>query len=66
MVNTIVKQVKQKDCHLPECLNQEIVIDFRGQSVSAETRNKIRNSIVEKSGGILGKDQIKFRGGKGN
>jgi filamentous hemagglutinin len=64
MVNTIVKQVKQRDCHLPGCLKQEIVIDFRGQSVSMETKNKIKNSIIEKSGGILGKNQIRFIGGE--
>ena len=45
----MVRQVKQRERHLPEGMRQTILIDIRGQDVSSETRVYVTNKILEKS-----------------
>jgi len=40
--------------------NQNIVIDLAGQVVDVITQRKIKNSIVEKSNGIIKLENIEF------
>jgi len=60
MVRTIVKQAKQRATNLPEGMQQKIVIDTRGQSVSREQRERIVNKIIKKSSSIIKKSDIRF------
>jgi len=60
MVNTIVKQAEQRATNLPEGMQQKIVIDIRGQSVSQAQQDRIRNKIVNKSNGIIKSDDVRF------
>ena len=45
----MVRQVKQRERHLPEGMRQTILIDIRGQNVSDETRDYVTSKILEKS-----------------
>jgi len=60
MVNTIVKQAKQRVTNLPEGMQQKIVIDTRGQAVSQEQKERIRDKIFEKSNGIIKPNNVSF------
>ncbi len=49
LVNTIVKQVNDRDIHLPLGTKQTIIIDTRGQTVSNEILKEIKAEISRKA-----------------
>jgi len=46
--------------HLPSGTQQRFVIDVRGQGVTLQQRNAIRQHIKQRSGGIIMGSQIQF------
>ena len=59
MANTIVKQVEQRRKNLPLTVTkQNIVIDARGQGITAVQEKEIIQKIIEKSNGTIKKSDI--------
>ncbi|WP_243521836.1 WXG100 family type VII secretion target [Bacillus pseudomycoides] len=49
LVNVIVKQLNDRDIHLPQGTRQTVIIDTRGQTVSNEILKEIRAEISRKA-----------------
>ncbi|PIT44308.1 hypothetical protein BHC46_10290 [Snodgrassella alvi] len=60
LINNISKQVIDRSKHLPNGMQQQIVIDVRGQHLTPALELKIRQEIVQKSNGIIKREQIEF------
>ena len=59
MANTIVKQVEQRRKNLPLTVTkQNIVIDARGQGITAVQEKEIIQKIIDKSNGTIKKSDI--------
>lgn len=59
MADVIVKQVQQRNQHLPNTVTkQNIVIDARGQGITYSQEQKIIQKIIEKSNGTIKKSDI--------
>ena len=59
MADVIVKQVQQRNQHLPNTVTkQNIVIDARGQGITAVQEKEIIQKIIEKSNGTIKKSDI--------
>ena len=59
MADVIVKQVQQRNQHLPNTVTkQNIVIDARGQGITYSQEQKIIKKIIEKSNGTIKKSDI--------
>ena len=61
MINNVSKQAVERQKNLPEGMRQDIVIDIRGQNVSATERVKIVKGIVDKSNGAIAPSSIRFK-----
>lgn len=61
LVNNVSKQVNQRCNHLPCDMTQEVVIDIRGQNITASQRDSIRQQIIDKTNGTLKSEDIIFR-----
>ncbi|WP_321941873.1 two-partner secretion domain-containing protein [Paraburkholderia tropica] len=62
LINNVAKQAIQRAANLPEGMQQQVVIDVRGQSLTAQQELVIRQGIVTKSNGIISPDAITFKG----
>jgi len=60
MTSKIAEQAKRRVDELPEGTVQKVVIDARGQKLTAETEIKTINDIVKKSNGIINAENIFF------
>ena len=60
MTSKIAEQAKVRLKELPEGTVQKVVIDARGQKLTAETEIKTINDIVKKSNGIINAENIFF------
>ncbi len=60
LVNNITEQAIYRQNHLPNGMQQTVVIDIRGQNISTSQKNRIKESIVDKSNGIINLDDIEF------
>ena len=59
MADVIVKQVQQRNQHLPNTVTkQNIVIDARGQGITYSQEQKIIQKIIDKSNGTIKKSDI--------
>jgi hypothetical protein len=61
LINNISKQAIERKKHLPNGMQQEVVIDIRGQHLTPAMEAKITKGIVQKSNGIIKKEQIIFK-----
>ena len=61
MVNDIVKQSTKRQDHLPRGMEQNIVIDVRGQTLTPQQKIFIEKSVTDKSGGIIKPGQVGFK-----
>ncbi|EGJ4519167.1 hypothetical protein IM076_005173, partial [Escherichia coli] len=61
LINNISKQAIERQQHLPKGMKQEVIIDIRGQKVSAKEQAAIRKSIADKSNGIISISSIRFK-----
>ena len=62
LIRTVVRQVKERAIHLPKGMQQRVMIDVRGQSVSDATMDNIKQKIFDKCNGIVTRNDIKFFG----
>ena len=58
MVITIVEQYKKRKNELPIGTRQNIVIDARGQGITAVQEKEIIQKIIDKSNGTIKKSDI--------
>ena len=59
MADVIVKQVQQRNQHLPNTVTkQNIVIDARGQGITYSQEKEIIQKIIDKSNGTIKKSDI--------
>ncbi|AXU96749.1 hypothetical protein CI789_16915 [Erwinia persicina] len=61
LINNVVKQAVERQKNLPAGMQQQVVIDVRGQSVTAVERMKIVKGIVDKSNGAITSSSIRFK-----
>ncbi|MCT8354596.1 DUF637 domain-containing protein, partial [Photorhabdus kayaii] len=62
LINNVAKQAIERQKNLPAGMEQRIVIDVRGQTVSLEQEREIIKGIVQKSNGIIDPAVIEFKG----
>ncbi|MQL46483.1 hypothetical protein GEA64_00055 [Photorhabdus khanii] len=61
LINNVVKQAIERQKNLPNGMKQRIVIDVRGQVVSAAQEDAIIREVVRKSDGIIKPTDIQFK-----
>lgn len=61
MINNVAQQAVERQKNLPEGMQKQLVIDMRGQSVTAVDRMKIVKGVVEKSNGSIVPSSIRFK-----
>ncbi|NRN29306.1 hypothetical protein [Photorhabdus heterorhabditis] len=61
LINNVAKQAIERQKNLPAGMKQEVVIDIRGQVVTAKQQAEIRRGIVEKSNGAIHSSLIRFK-----
>jgi filamentous hemagglutinin len=60
LVRDTAKQAIERVEHLPEDMQQRVIIDIRGQDVTPEVRSQITTKIIDKTSGIISNKQIRF------
>ena len=60
LIRDVSQQALTRAQHLPPGMRQEIIIDIRGQNVSAAQRDFIRSGIVQQSNGVIDRNSIQF------
>lgn len=61
LINNVAKQAIERQNNLPSGMQQEIVIDVRGQTISAIQEDAIIRGVVQKSNGIIKPTDIQFK-----
>ena len=61
LINNVAKQAIDRQTNLPSGMKQEIVIDTRGQRITAAQEDFIVRGIVQKSNGIIKPTDIQFK-----
>ncbi|MCB5303419.1 hypothetical protein LH409_14580, partial [Yersinia bercovieri] len=61
LINNVVTQAIERKKNLPSGMRQEVVIDVRGQVVTAKQQAEIRRGIVEKSNGAISISSVRFK-----
>lgn len=61
LINNVSKQAIERKEHLPAGMTQRVVIDIRGQTVSAAQEDVIIKGIVSKSNGAIKPTDIQFK-----
>jgi len=59
--SAIVYQALKRAVHLPKGMEQLLVIDIRGQTVTFEQRAAIREAIAKNSKGAIKPESIQFK-----
>lgn len=61
LINNVSKQALQRAENLPQGMQQQVVIDIRGQVVTDAQKNAVIKGIVQKSKGALTPTDIRFK-----
>ncbi|QQC64327.1 hemagglutinin repeat-containing protein [Paraburkholderia ginsengisoli] len=61
LINNVANQAIQRADNLPDGMQQQVVIDIRGQTVSDVQKTAIIQGIVQKSNGIISPTSIRFK-----
>ncbi|OMS34809.1 hemagglutinin repeat-containing protein [Burkholderia pseudomallei] len=61
LINNVANHAIQRAVNLPEGMQQQVVIDIRGQTASPAQRTAIVQGIVQKSNGIISPLNIQFK-----
>ncbi|QCX49532.1 hemagglutinin repeat-containing protein [Ralstonia pseudosolanacearum] len=61
LIKNVADQAIQRQENLPAGMEQQVVIDVRGQTVTAQQEDTIVKGIVSRSNGIIKPDAIEFR-----
>jgi filamentous hemagglutinin len=61
LINNVANQAIQRAANLPDGMEQQVVIDVRGQTMTPDQRTAIVQGIVQKSNGIIDPSNIQFK-----
>lgn len=61
LITVVSKQAIDRAEHLPAGMEQQVVIDVRGQVVSPQQEDRIIKAIVVKSGGAIDSGSVQFK-----
>lgn len=61
LINNVANQAIQRAANLPDGMEQQVVIDMRGQNVTPQKVANIRQGIVQKSNGLISHGAITFK-----
>lgn len=61
LINNVSQQALKRVDNLPQGMQQQVVIDVRGQAVSDAQKNAIIRGVVDKSNGVLKPTDIRFK-----
>lgn len=61
LINNVATQAIQRATNLPDGMQQQVVIDVRGQTVGDAQKTAIVQGIVQKSNGIISPTSIRFK-----
>ncbi|MGF6368103.1 filamentous hemagglutinin [Paraburkholderia sp. RAU6.4a] len=61
LINNVANQAIQRAANLPDGMEQQVVIDVRGQTMTPDQRTSIVQGIVQKSNGIIDPSNIQFK-----
>ncbi|WP_200655110.1 hypothetical protein [Paraburkholderia aspalathi] len=61
LINNVATQAMQRQANLPDGMQQQVIIDTRGQTVTDSQINNIVQGIVTKSNGIIQPGNILFK-----
>ncbi|WP_107675999.1 hemagglutinin repeat-containing protein [Agrobacterium sp. LAD9] len=61
LIDNVAKQAIQRQRNLPSGMQQEIVIDVRGQVVTVDQERRVIRGIVQKSNGAIKPESIEFK-----
>jgi filamentous hemagglutinin len=61
LINNVSEQAIQRSTNLPADMEQQIVVDVRGQTLTDEQKISIIRGIVQKTNGIISPTSIKFK-----
>jgi hypothetical protein len=62
LISNVSKQAFQRAENLPQGMQQQVVIDVRGQMIAIEQERNIIKGIVWKSNGAIKPEAIEFKG----
>lgn len=60
LVRVLGEQVEARVRHLPPDTRQSVVVDVRGQDVSRDQLRELSERIIDRTGGVIDKDNIEF------
>ncbi|WP_412769937.1 hemagglutinin repeat-containing protein, partial [Ralstonia pseudosolanacearum] len=61
LIKNVAEQAIQRQANLPAGMDQQVVIDIRGQTVTDAQKISIIKGIVKQSNGIIGPTSIRFK-----
>jgi filamentous hemagglutinin len=61
LVNTVSQQITDRAANLPQGMAQQVIIDVRGQVVSAVQKADIVDGIVSKTNSVVSANSIIFK-----
>ncbi|MFV8598155.1 hypothetical protein, partial [Ralstonia pseudosolanacearum] len=61
LIKNVAEQAIQRQANLPAGMDQQVVIDIRGQKVTDAQKISIIKGIVKQSNGIIGPTSIRFK-----
>ncbi len=61
LINNVAKQAIERQKNLPAGMKQRVVIDVRGQAITAKQKMQIVQGIVQKSNGAINSSFIRFK-----
>jgi filamentous hemagglutinin len=61
LINNVSQQALQRSYNLPAGMEQQVVIDVRGQVITPGQENAIIQAIVQKSNGAISPTSIRFK-----
>jgi len=61
LISNVSKQTIQRAENLPQGMQQQVVIDVRGQMITVDQERNIIKGIVQKSNGAIKPEAIEFK-----
>ena len=60
LIRNVIRQARRRQPNLPVGTRQAVIVDVRGQDVSADQLEQIRSRIAEEANGLVVADNIHF------
>ena len=61
LIRNVSKQAIDRAVHLPKGMQQRVIIDIRGQTVTDKQMSAIRSGIVTKTNGVISAASVQFK-----